>query len=662
MPPVKRDDGRPDVPLSAITRREFLALGGAATLAAFPGCKPQFHPGGEHPDGIRPPGGPESFGRAICGMCASGCGVIVRAVGGRAVGISGNREHPVNGGALCPRGAAGLQHLYDLDRVVGPARRKGEKLERVPWDDALAELATRVAGGGVVLVEALRGVEADLAARFARATGAMHLRADPLRQAHEGVVGRQAWNWTQTRLAVFFGCEFAEDAPDLMASLRAYAHRRQGTGGRTVHVGPRFSTSAGHADEFVAVKPGTEGALALGMAHVLLGEEKRSANPPESYRRLVERFTPEETANVTGVKPATVIRLAREFGAVAPQLAIGWRGLLDQTNGADALAAVHALNHLVGSAAQMSPPVRPPLLNWGAPIAAGAPPGAHHAAPRVLITAGGNPVYTAPELLEPFAAAEFRVAIGPLLDETALAADLVLPTPTWLERFEVDVPPSAVQSVAVARPAIAPLHDTRVAGDILLAVAHRLPALRAAFSWDSYDEAARERLFGLFLAQTGSVREEKWENFLERLEATGVWTDADAPRAAAQEPRWPERWDPPSFTGEGPVLVTFASLALGEGEGASLPWLQEIAGWQHHVGWDSWIEVHPRHGFSTGERVLVRSPRGEVRARVVATPTCPPDVVAMPLGQGHSASGRWALCGADARRLGSGVRVTLVRS
>jgi molybdopterin-containing oxidoreductase family iron-sulfur binding subunit len=127
--------------------------------------------------------------------------------------------------------------------------------------------------------------------------------------------------------------------------------------------------------------------------------------------------------------------------------------------------------------------------------------------------------------------------------------------------------------------------------------------------------------------------------------------------------RWPERHEPPAFAGRGAALVTFAPIALGAGEGASLPWLQEIAGWPHGIGWDSWIEIHPRHGFATGERVRVRSPHGEIRTRVVATPACPPDVVAMPLGQGHAASGRWAAGrGADPRRLGRSVRVEITRA
>jgi anaerobic selenocysteine-containing dehydrogenase len=668
VPPVKPDDTPPDVPLSAVTRREFLAMGGAASLALFPGCMPEFHPGGEHPDGVRPPGGPESVGRAACALCVSGCGVTVRVVGDRAVGLSGNPEHPVNRGALCPRGAAGLQHLYDLDRVVGPARRIHGKLQRITWDEALDELARRVAGGSVVLVDGLRGVEADLAGRFARAAEAVHVRADTLREAHERVVGRLAWDWSETRMVMLFGCEWLEDAPDLMASLRAHAHLKQGRPGtraKIVHVGPRFSASAGHADEFVPVHPGSEAALALGMAHVMLGERStRTSTPPEAYRALAARYTPEETARLTGVAAETVARLAHEFAALSPQVAIGWRGPLDHANGSDALRAVHALNALggsLGAAGGLREVAAPPLQDWEA---APASPISGSGASRVLIAAGCNPVFAAPELLKPFAGATFRVAIGSLLDETAQAADLVLPTPTWLERFEVDVPPATIPTVTVSRPAIAPLHDTKTAGDILIATAQRVPALAPLFRWESYEEAARERLFGLFLSGRGSIRDEKWETFQQRVEEAGGWWDADASRPPTPAPDWPSDWKPPAHEGnEGPVLVTFAPIALGDGDGARLPFLQERAGWQHDIGWDSWIEVNPSLGFRTGERVVVRSPHGEVRTRVVATPACPPDVVAMPLGQGHTASGRWASGrGVDARRLGSGVRVTLRRA
>jgi molybdopterin-containing oxidoreductase family iron-sulfur binding subunit len=149
---------------------------------------------------------------------------------------------------------------------------------------------------------------------------------------------------------------------------------------------------------------------------------------------------------------------------------------------------------------------------------------------------------------------------------------------------------------------------------------------------------------------------------MEKLAAAGVWTDERVTNLATYAAE-PAPWRAPA--GEGLTLLTHATTTLGEGEGANLPWMQELAGWQHHIGWDTWIEVHPKHGFASGEIVEVASARGNVRARVVATEAIHPEAVAMPRGGGRTA-GRWAKGrGANALVVGGNpsfrTRVTLRR-
>src|SRR5436853_4901651 len=95
--------------------------------------------------------GVATYFATVCRECPAGCGVLARNRDGRVVKLEGNPDHPVNQGALCVRGQAGLQNLYHPDRFTGPQRREGDALRSVGWDDALKSVSDRLGqarGGG----------------------------------------------------------------------------------------------------------------------------------------------------------------------------------------------------------------------------------------------------------------------------------------------------------------------------------------------------------------------------------------------------------------------------------------------------------------------------------------------------------------------------------
>lgn len=602
------DGARTETMKRQVTRRNFVKLLGATAAAAtVSGCLPQLstlvqtQPG--DPKGITL--SPSEWVPTVCRICPAGCGVLARVINGRVVKIEGNPAHPLNQGKPCPRAQAALQVLYDPDRPQGPLRRVGQRgegrWEPISWEKAIAEVAARLveladAGKAHTLVflhNAPPGHMRDLIALFCLAYGSPNLIVDDgwdaERLAHlltQGWYDLAAHNWEETAYALFFGGSFLEDWQPQVHMLRAYSYMRRGRPGRRarlVQIGPRFSVSAAKADEWVPILPGRQGALALGMAQVIIRERiyDRSfvANHTEGFddfaALVTSQYPPETAAGLSGMPAETIRRLAREFAGSRPAVAVAGRGLEEGTNALFTRLAIHSLNALVGSLdvpGGVLRPGQPPFTAWepGIPEAPDLPRINGSGSSAYLLSSGGahvlperilkgdpyipqalflyetNPFYETPGGPRWLAARRlipFIVSFSSFLDESALYADLVLPNHTFLERWVDGVPPGGlgVPSVGVGQPAVEPLYDTGHTGDVLLSLGRAIGGdLPLHLPWADFEALLRFRARGLFEAG-GSIRaasfDQFWSEFLER----GVWFGA--PYVFGQ---WGEALAPPS--------------------------------------------------------------------------------------------------------------------
>jgi len=579
--------------MTKITRRDFIKLAGiSAAAASLSSC------GRERLLSIwRQPNGPSTtppsksaWVPTVCRICPAGCGVLVRVVGGRAVNVQGNPRHPLNQGKVCPRAQAALQVLYDPDRIQHPLRRtskRGEgQWERIPWEEAIAQVARhlmsiRQAGQSHTLLflhDAPPGHMQELIRRFCQAYGSPNVVAadglDAERLTHlltQGWFDLAAHNWEETAYVLFFGGSFLEDWQPQVHMLRAYSYMRRGRPdrrARMVQIGPRFSVSAAKADEWVPLLPGRQGALALGMAHVIIRERLYDhdfvLNHTEGFADFValvqEQYAPDKVAGLTGVPAETIQRLAREFVGNRPAVAVAGRGLAEGTNALFSHVAVHALNALVGSVdvpGGVLRPRQPPFTPWqpapsegpsqprldGAgslayPLAASA----LHAlperilagipyAPQVLFLYEVNPLFEgagASRWRDVFQRIPFIVSFSSFMDESTRYADLVLPNHTFLERWVDGTPPGGlgVPTVGVGRPVVGPLHDTRHTGDVLLTLARTVGGpLPDLFPWRDFEELLRFRTHGLFEAG-GSIQTDSFDQFWRELVEQGTWVGA----------------------------------------------------------------------------------------------------------------------------------------
>ncbi len=658
-------------------RRRFLQVAGAAGVGVAAGCTPgsgeRLLPYVNESDDLIP-GIPE-FYASTCRECPAGCGILVKTREARAIKVEGNPLHPVGHGRVCARGQAALQGLYDPDRVRQPWRRTARGLEPVTWDQAIQEIATAVgaaAASGADRVALVTGADSGtldalydewLAAfRSHRRLRYEAFAYEPLREASRltfGVAEVPEYDFAAAQYVLSFGADFLETwlSPVEYTRQFAEAHRYQnGRMARFVAVEPRRGLTAYSADEWIAPKPGTEGLLALGVAAEVLRQGKPALGGAEAdrVRGFLARFTARSVAEATGVAEGVIERVAREFAAARPSLAVAG-GVANQHRAAtQTAAAVNLLNYVAGNVGRTvrfhaaSPWDKVSRYRdataWVGAMQAGAV--------DVALVHRANPAFTLPKAAG-FAAAfgkvRLKVALASQLDETAELCDLILPDVTPLEEWAAVEPAAGVRSFV--QPAMTPVFDgERQAADVLLAIAGKAGKTVAKGA-----ASARELVAA---GHTPAALEQGLQRGGE-FAAAPVKAVRLAPDFARMS------YQAPSFDGaagaDALVLIAYPSMALFDGRGANKGWLQELPDAATKIAWQSWVEVHPdtaqRLGVADGDVVTVTSPHGKVEAPVYVYPGVRPDVVAMPIGQGHTAYGRLAkdrgvnpldLLGADA--------------
>lgn len=625
---------------------------------------------------------------------------------GLAKKLEGNPQHPVNRGKLCPRGQAGLQVVYHPDRLRNPMKRRGPRgsgqFEAVSWDDALQELggqlsALRASGDAASLAflsRPMRGQRRELLERFLRAFGAPPPMAyEPLdeavlRRANLLSFGRAelpTLDLARADYLISFGADFLGTWNSPVSQSIGYGAMRQGRAGRRgrfVQVERRMSQTGANADEWIPCLPGREGVLALGIAQVILRErlyrgaaQSRAGSLIAGWSAGLPDYTPEAVERLTGVAAATITRLAHEITSSGQSAAIVGGAPLAHTNGQFNALAVNALEGLVDAGSGQTPlvsfmpeapiggsgPAASPV--WGTYSALNtftqAILGDRPSAPKVLMVHDANPVFSAPpgaRVREAIAKVPYVVSFGNFVDETSTLADLILPDHAPLESWLDDVPESGANRMvaSVAPPAVRPLHNTRAMPDVILGLARQMGGnLAAALPWETF-EGMLERAFLTLRRQPGAVAADSDDEFWSKVQEQGGWWSASAsaprPTVTVSAARPPARLAEPAFDGaaeEFPFhFLPYASQAFRDGSLAHLPWLQELPDVLTTAMWSSWVELNPRTAerlnIQQGDMVEITSQHGSLRAPAIVSPGIAPDVVAMPVGQGHENFTRFA--------------------
>ncbi len=438
--------------------------------------------------------------------------MLVTVEDGRAIEVRGAPDHPPTGGALCTKVAHYLERTYSGERILHPMRRVGRKgegrFERIGWDEALATIADRFRaiaaspdGPQAIVPYSYAGTMgllqyASMDRRFFHRLGASLLERTICASAGKAgwiatvgaAVGTDVEQFENSRLILIWGSNAV--VSNLHFWTRAQEAKRRGA--KLIAIDPYRTQTVEKCHEHIALLPGTDAALALGMMHVLIGEDRVDhdyiARYTVGFEALKERaaeFPPERVARICGIEPAQVVNLARAYGTTRPAAIRLNYGLQRHAGGGNAVRAIACLPALVGSwrdpaggallTSSGTYPVdyaaleRPDLIR-GAPrtinmsTIGDALLGATDPPIRAIYVYNSNPVAVAPEsakVAEGFAREDLFCVVHEIFQtDTADYADLLLPATTQLEHLDVHSSYGHLYALA-NNPSIAPVGEAK---------------------------------------------------------------------------------------------------------------------------------------------------------------------------------------------------------
>jgi anaerobic selenocysteine-containing dehydrogenase len=479
--------------------------------------------------------------RAACPHdCPDTCALLVTVEDGVATEVKGDPDHPTTQGVLCTKVSRYVERTYHPDRILHPLRRVGKKgegkFERISWDEALDEIATRLKSIAArdpqgILPYSYCGTMGliqgeSMSSRFFNKLGASQLErticatagATGYKYTIGGSIGTDIEHFQDSKLILIWGGN--PIASNLHFWMRAQEAKRRGA--KLIAIDPYRSLTAEKCHQHIALLPGTDAALALGMMHVLIAEDLLDRDYIESHtlgfdalKARAAEWTPERTAATCGISVEEVVNLAREYGQAARRnepVAIRLNyGLQRVRGGGMAVRNIACLPALVGAwrhpagGVQLSTSgsfpsnkvalYRPDLLGGRTPrtinmvtigddLLREASP---DFGPKVeaVIVYNSNPVAVAPEspkVQQGFAREDlFTVVLDHFATDTVDYADIVLPATTQLEHTDAHWAYGHLYMVA-NNPAIAPLGESKSNAEIFRLIAQRMgfddPAFR----------------------------------------------------------------------------------------------------------------------------------------------------------------------------------------
>ncbi len=645
--------------------------------------------------------------KSFCYTCPWQCPTEVYVRDGRIVYHKGNPESPNNIGSRCAKGMASWWVTQDPDRLKYPMLRtskKGAKAEfkRISWDEAFSFIADKL-----TMIKEKWGPEAV----------ALTCHHDPNTQFYRHLLGelygspnlythtsgcemdrRSACltvfghvfpmhDFANSKYVILWGMNMLGANQGLWESRALLQAKKQGC--KLVVVDPNFTETAQKADEWIPIRPGTDGAMALAMCQVIIDDNLYDKQFVQKYcegfsgfrKHLAEKgYTPEWAEGITGIAADTIRRLAREFATTKPAMSAIFKGSGYYTNGNDAGRVCYILDALVG---EVDKPGNLHLKDWaplGVPVIIPAEakgkakqPALHVAmgyplAPDLpnarlpdavidgkpypvkgLFVQATNPVMSDPDrdrMLEMFKHLELAVACELYMSETAQECDIVLPETSFYEQAELRQGMWLGPEVILCQPAVEPVGEARPPYEIVKGIA-------AKMGW------------------AGHFPYEKWEDWgeimmkdvpmsLDEIKQKGFWAASEiaynkVPKGLATKsgkieiyshayadagyngyPEYRDRSVMPDK--DYPLQLTHSKLSMHCNiVTQNNPYLMEICG-------ENWVEVNARdaarYGIRDGETVWLESPKDKVKITAKVVEGLVPGCVSVRHGHGF---GHWAM-------------------
>ena len=389
------------------TRRSFLSLGAASAVLAVPGARTLAaqSPNSGSAEAAKPYALPNKFdmgGRgysylrgtehkgvpSACWQCVSRCPIIGYQDNGRLVKIEGQPDSIRSLGKICAKSQAGINQLYDPDRILHPMRRVGKrgegKWKRISWDEALDEVAGRL--------KTLRddGTPEKFMFHYGRMKGATSELVHNFMAAYgTGTIGNHTslceggkwtaqeltwgahydnWDFDNTDFVLNFGSNIFETHTNHIATAQRLIRAMVERSVRLVTFDVRLSNTAAKSNEWVPIKPGTDQAVVLAMCHVIMNEGLYDAGVPflefckvtadhrasvdekiDALKTHLKDYTPAWAEQISAVPAQQITDLAREFAYHKPACVISYRGAVAHYNGNETERAIQMLAAITGN-------------------------------------------------------------------------------------------------------------------------------------------------------------------------------------------------------------------------------------------------------------------------------------------------------------------------
>jgi len=545
---MKREINRRDLFKLGVASAAVLATGRTMGSQALAGTV-DFVEGGK--DFSPKTGAERKMIPSACWNCVTRDSMIGFVEDGRLVKLEGHPDSIRGKGKICSKGAAGINQLYDPDRILYPMKRVGKrgegKWKRISWDEALTDLAARLKKlrdeghpekfmfhYGRMKASSSKIIKSVFLANYGTKTIGNHtsICEGGKWTAQELTWGKHYDNWDfdNTKFVVNFGSNCLEahtnGIPVSQRLIDAVVARKV----KLFAFDVRISNTAAKSTEWVPVKPGTDGAVALAMCREIMNAglydkdffkfikatKDRNATMAEKVATLKKHlapYTPQWAEKISGVPAAKIKSIALELAKTKPACVISYRGAVAHYNGTDTERAIQMLAAITGNIDNPGGRCRGVGAKWKYPkgpkkkpkakalkIAKGfkgqiAYPthGANHQVlkmikdgkagrPEIYMWYCYTPVYANGEcqenidILKDESLIPFTVCVNAYYDESAALADLILPNPSYLEWWDWEdmVSPTQIPEYYIRQPFVKPLGESRDFKDVVCELAERM--------------------------------------------------------------------------------------------------------------------------------------------------------------------------------------------
>ena len=307
--------------------------------------------------------------------CPDTCSMLVTVENGRAVKVEGHPDHPYTRGTLCGKVSDYLDRVYSPDRILYPMRRVGQKgsgqFERISWDAALDEIASRFKqiindyGSEAIMPSSYLGHEGllngltvgdaffnRLGSTIAERTFCISCTSTAYLMTYGPTHGTDPDTFSHSQHIILWGC----NALSTNVHLWPFIQEARKNGAKLVVIDPVRTRTAQQADWHIPIRPGTDGALALGMMNVIINENLIDADYVENYtvgyeelKQRVNEYPPEQVSEITGIPVEDIVTLAREYATTQPSVIRIGVALEKQAGGGQGVRAISCLPGLVGA-------------------------------------------------------------------------------------------------------------------------------------------------------------------------------------------------------------------------------------------------------------------------------------------------------------------------